>query len=477
MVIGETIARYEHEPPLDIPQALHEFEGLSVAGLQIYENIGGEAKHRSAQRKAFLAGEITNPDLDLNNYTSDELEMMALDVHLTLDYINSGLCTSPEEKTAMMEIVMEKYAAVRFLQQAKLVYELPETDSSRQAEAEILQAMNDDIYEGPDRGLFNTLFSNLQGLAAEQQASDDAFVAQTAYELSALLGQTTGEAQPLFEPSQALLDHYGPIIREYFDELINYLDLDPDKIYQPEEMVTVFEQALEFIGAHDWKAVMKEGGTNRQTSQVSKEIRIGTESDPLSGGRLGLLAAHEVGVHVASRILGEASENPLLYYMGLVGAEPFEEGIVKVVEGVYGLRDDYKMEGHLLHSGLSLGLDGKPRDFRDLYEVAWRRNIVSQASEGVVITDEVIAKAQSDAYVATTRVKRGMPTDIPGMTFTKDAMYLQGYQQVWHFLDEQLLDDVQFAFMFMGKHQMIRADQRRIVAAAGPRNYNTDEKE
>jgi hypothetical protein len=80
--------------------------------------------------------------------------------------------------------------------------------------------------------------------------------------------------------------------------------------------------------------------------------------------------------------------------------------------------------------GLCLGIDGQPRDFRQVYDILEKyylfRNLVSKKT-----LEEAENKAQTSAWNRTVRIFRGSDCKTPGVCLTKDTIYRDGNIGVW----------------------------------------------
>ncbi|HUD03248.1 MAG TPA: tyrosine/phenylalanine carboxypeptidase domain-containing protein, partial [Patescibacteria group bacterium] len=92
--------------------------------------------------------------------------------------------------------------------------------------------------------------------------------------------------------------------------------------------------------------------------------------------------------------------------------------------------DDFSgLDGHLA-IGLARGLDGQPRDFRQVYEVLEKYYLLNNLTKGKEL-DEALVKAQNTAWNRSVRTFRGTNCKTPGVCFTKDIIYREGNMGVW----------------------------------------------
>ena len=227
------------------------------------------------------------------------------------------------------------------------------------------------------------------------------------------------------------------------------------------ELSDLFRQALVSVGAGDWQIVI-DTVTSRQSISVQsmhQRVRIPI-SRQVSGAELGRLLVHEVGTHVVRRIRGNLAPLRLLA-RGLDHYERGEEGIATVYEqGLSGSVSDYDRLASHLAVCLALGLDGKPRDFRDVFEILVRYYSLVGLSKADL--SQVSERAREQAWRRCVRVFRGTDYRSPGICFPRDYLYREGNTLIW----ELLKDDFRWLDRFpIGKYDP--ANREHVEALRG----------
>lgn len=121
----------------------------------------------------------------------------------------------------------------------------------------------------------------------------------------------------------------------------------------------------------------------------------------------------------------------MLLGLGLDRYEVGEEGIATLREqAIAGKVDDFAgLEGHLAIS-LARGLDGQPRNFRQVFASLEKYFIFKFLLDGKTLPDAK-AQAQNSAWNRCVRTFRGTDCATAGGCFTKDIIYRQGNIGVW----------------------------------------------
>ena len=108
---------------------------------------------------------------------------------------------------------------------------------------------------------------------------------------------------------------------------------------------------------------------------------------------------------------------------------------------------------------LAYGIDGTPRDFRQVYEIIYAINYLEYTVHGLS-PKPARKNARRSSWITAVRVFRGTPGDVPGICFTKDLSYLQGALA----LSEKLRENAEEAKRFnIGKYDPTNARHRWIL--------------
>ena len=143
--------------------------------------------------------------------------------------------------------------------------------------------------------------------------------------------------------------------------------------------------------------------------------------------------------------------------MGLDRYEKGEEGVATMREQVLDekIEDFAGLEGHLA-IGLATGVDGKPRDFRAVYEIMEKYFYFKALSSGKE-PEQALKSAQTIAWNRAVRTFRGTDCQTKGICFTKDIVYREGNIGVWEVVKENPKEMVRFS---IGKYDP--ANERHI---------------
>jgi hypothetical protein len=158
----------------------------------------------------------------------------------------------------------------------------------------------------------------------------------------------------------------------------------------------------------------------------------------MNGQVLQELLSHEIGVHVMRHMHGKTS-GLLLLSTGLQKYERSEEGFATLAQQILAPKfSGYSgLERHL-SIGLAVGVDGKKRDFREVFTFLYLHFLLDQKLKSPLQSEEVHQrKAEDIAWNATTRTFRGTTTKTPGACFTKDIIYREGNIRAWQACKEK----------------------------------------
>ena len=90
------------------------------------------------------------------------------------------------------------------------------------------------------------------------------------------------------------------------------------------------------------------------------------------------------------------------------------------------------LDRHLAIS-LAKGLDGKPRDFRQVYDIMRKYYLVDELAKGKA-TEAAQQEAADQAWIRSVRTFRGTDCKTPGAALTKDIIYREGNMGVWELI-------------------------------------------
>lgn len=383
-----------------------------IGSFQAYEYLDGDKTKRENEKQSFLAGEKGNPKLD---YPLLKLEDIVAREKSLLRLKESIL--NEEENEVVKQVyrwkLNEKIAENRLLKAAAT------GDQKR------FQRYSEFVYGKPSPEIFSYTLKKVENLIEKAEASEYTETQELGRELRAILPAgdfsvelPTQEVQGVARESA--LKSVGDIID---------IEGELDQEFSAEEIKIVFEKALQSLQAEGWLVMINPNKSGISINQEKKSVEV-PENRTLSFQALKGLLAHEIGTHAARRIRGERSKLKMLG-LGLDRYEIGEEGITTLREQVLrGEVSDFSgFDGHFAIS-LALGLDGKPRDFRQTFEILKKYYQIQNRLKGLS-QDEASRKADTSAWNRCVRTFRGTDSSISGACFTKDIIYREGNIAVW----------------------------------------------
>lgn len=467
----------------ELQRVLEIYRDSPLSTLETYAYFGADGvpeavEERAFQKQGFLAGEIRNPDLAYPKVTTEEAgeelaaaEKFALD--LMKDSIN--LAYDSDREIALYDILRIRYLEVAMLQISRrfaLDDNLPEDEQKELAT--MFNLANDEVHGRLDSaqylGLIQKVHNTCWGLLRDDEAPK-AVIEAADYILMNTAADEDG-AEPVVEVSDEVLSTLRQLVLEEHADILTCV---PEKTEG--EVVSIDELEEMFRNAHrlrqtGWEVRQEEGKNNVDTRQSEQTTVIGTGralSDHIDAAKVLL---HENGVHVERRKQGDELGDPLLSGTGLARYLDAEEGFAKILEEIF--EGETKEAGvqYYLGLGLARGVDGQPRDFRDVFEVDWRRRVIEKyMAKPEKFTGKTVEDAKNAAYNAMVRIFRGTPCNIPGMVYTKDQAYFVGNQKMWRYFSTiaQLPEGERrkaFQFLFKAKFDPTDELHKRLVEKA-----------
>lgn len=297
---------------------------------------------------------------------------------------------------------------------------------SAKFKAKYLQAQVD-LYGEVDEKIFGGVVHSLHRLARRR---GETYVL-AAKKIESQLGDYI--AIPLFAPKEKTFLHYKHLFVSSFPALHKVLlGIHRADRYSLSEIITIFQRALVAVGADKkgWRVVVREGGANIIAAKYRRKIIISNNFHPSSTYRFKQIVAHEVGCHVQRALPANLVD---------ANFEENDEGLAILLEQLLGPRYMLKRALRYFAIGLAIGVDGKPRDFCEVYDILWR---------AVYITNQDKRLAQKQAFYETARVFRGGLPAVAGIAYIKDKIYLESNLALWRKLEDNKLSVNQFKKLF-----------------------------
>ncbi len=425
----------EFSPPLD-SRWYDRFE--SIGSFQAYEYLDGDKQTREVQKTKFLSGEIFNPTLDYPKIEAEQLNDREKDL---LAIKREILSQEPNElvKQVYRWKLNEKIAELRMLKAAS------DGDMRR------FSKYSEFVYGNASPDVFAYTVNSIRDLA-KTSTSEGTPAHEAAQQLLALFPDEVRQEKVIEPPSQEAVTIAQNTTVQEFGDLVALPESEGE--FNANEIKGVFEQALINLDVSGWQVIVDASSKSGiSVNQEQKTVNI-PESRTLTYDKLRTLIAHEIGTHVERRSRGERSKLKLLG-LGLDRYEQGEEGVATMREQALGGErvDDFAgLDGHLA-IGLAQGLDGKKRDFREVFIIMAKYYEMKNLIEGKS-PDLSASNAQASAWNRTVRTFRGTDCTTAGACFTKDIIYRQGNIDVWNVVKDNPAEMIRFS---VGKYDPANA--------------------
>ncbi len=401
---------------LDLEQ-FKEFKRIGVLSLSNY--LWKNRDFWEKQKISFLKNNIKNPDVKYAGVKKEKINKKIVNLKVFLEKIEKD---SPLLQAAYLPKIKEKIVAWEalaaclegadedFSAMSKKLFGVPEPQIFREAVGEVRKNIKKSITGG--KGEENQ--SALEVAAVFPEVPDDL-----------INSKNLPPAVDIKKVRHSLEEEFPGIF-----ELIHNLK---NEKYNAREIAKLFTIALKKISITDWDVEVRYNGRGAISVDVAEKKVFIPSQRVLRGNLLGSLLIHEVGTHLVRARNG--SESPLLLLgRGLDHYETAEEGIATVREqAVRNKIEDFEgLDGYLAVS-LALGMDGKPRNFRQLYEVIqpylyWR--FVKKGYQ------TALTKSKNWAWYRCLRVFLGTSGLTPGACYTKDIIYRAGNIKIWNLIKQ-----------------------------------------
>lgn len=463
-------------------EIIERFRQTPLSTLETYgyfdlDDTSGCAEARAEQERLFLDGRIKNPSLNYPVLAKNDTEANLVDLERTvLDLMaqSTDLAHDEDREAALYDILRVRRLEVGLLNISRLLTTRQSTDDESEKAAKVFNLANDEIHGKLETARFRGLLLEVQQKSKQLLSNDfPEIVREAAGYFVANTGAVTSKDE-VTRPLEVNLDQLsklGDLVREKFADLISCVPEKPDS-----ETLSINDLAEVFQKAHQarstgWGVRIQPGKKSVDARQSESSTVIGDRrKQPTSAEAIALLI-HENGVHVERRRQGDASGDVLLGGTGLAGYLDAEEGLAKILEqAISGQASDSGVQ-YYTALGLARGLDGKPRDFRDVYELEYRRRIIKEYEDKGIVDKDRSQKLKELAYNTCVRIFRGTPCDIPGMVYTKDQAYFMGNQKMLE-LVLNIVDlpgeqkDEAFSMLFAAKYDPTNPLHVRLVNKA-----------
>jgi hypothetical protein len=406
-----------------------EFEKIGSFQAYDYFDDDKKARAREAEKNKFLSGEVVNPTLDYPKLNKEDIETKIKTLRDLRKKIKAEE-TNPLVSRVYNWKLNEKICEARMMQ------------ASLTGNMRLFELFSEEVYGEPTENIFSFTVKNLQAEIDKASVSENEALKKAAMDLMAVLPQKLPEPDIQVLPKPELVSQVKEITEKQMGDLIVVSEVKEK--YNAADIKNAFELALSKLMAEGWevKVLTESSRSGISVNQEKKIVEIPEKRD-LTLENLKTLIAHEIGTHVQRRKNGERSRLMLLG-LGLPSYEKGEEGVATMREQVLKnkvLIKDFAGLEYYLSIGLAKGVDGKPRDFREVYEIMEKYFYFKMVKEGKEIN---LKKAQDSAWNNCVRIFRGTDCQTKGVCFTKDIIYREGSIGVWDVVSKDLKEMTRF---------------------------------
>ena len=401
------------------------------------------------QREIFINGDARKPDNDYGKLQAIDFESKKAKITELLEQI----VAHPDVKDKF-RTVYEQFGQ-NYLDKTEYMSIVNEYNQSEDGDAKLalgnkLMKKNVELFGEPDKRTYDSILSEkIESVKAMELSEQDA---QIRTELLELIGERGSEKVERFKPSDETVKWVGEVVDALFGTLIEHVPNQEN--FSDVEIKAIFDEIIkEEFGesAEGWVVdIEKAQGINVKASEKRIVIPEGKELDLKNmKGRV----VHELGTHFLRSLMGEQTDL-LPFKLGLSEYYDSEEGLGVVTEQALDGKYDESGLGHYLTAGLAY-FDQK--DFRDIYEIKWRLELLENAK--LTADEKGIASAKDTAYTNTMRIMRGTD-DLP---WFKDLSYYNGAAEVWQHMENIRGDEVELMLVLLGKGNAANPAHRRIM--------------
>lgn len=416
-----------------------------------YLYLGGSQEFRNQQKELFLSKEIRNPQLDYPKLDAEVLYAHKKKLELFLHEIE-GTETDQLVKEVYVHKIREKIQEINLLLAAHSGIQ------------EQILDLSISLYGKPRKDIFEYTINRLRKETQTHAKSPNSIIADAAFELDRELAELTHGFKTSLTlislPSKKTVEKVKQATFHEFQEVIE--EISDKTEFHAEDIEKYFKKALKVLKMHNWKTVIDDDSTSIHVDQEHSTIVV-PQTRVLNSSDLQGLILHEICTHALRRTNGNKS-SLLLLGLGLSKYDVGDEGIATVREQLVEqeIEDFARMERHISIS-LAIGLDGKKRDFREVFEITKKILLFRNLIRGNNF-ETALFNAESLAWGTCVRTFRGSDCKTPGVCLTKDIIYQEGNIGIWELLSENQDELVRFN---VGKYNPLNPSHIEILEKIG----------
>lgn len=473
---------------------------------QSYEKLGGDQNYRAQQRKAFLEGEIMQPVLDYPYVREEELKDM-LPILQDVLSVADGL-SDKVARGAVWGSAGYRMAEIYWLLSSERLGRIHPRLSVTEIDvlAADVQDKNEQLYGTPERVISEAVLAETWAQVKDKQLGGEAprilqelangttvRIADEDVQIDPLAGSGSERLPEIPEDlllalNEKLHTDYADVVDlvwDYWNDIINRPD--GERAFTPHDMFDLFKAvhaARDPENSSGVGVVFDPGATALSWETPLMSVKVGGMRSPIKSPEIMLgKIYHEYLVHGGRAVAGLQTSLPVLGTGLYTEADTgeltdyltFEEGLASLCEIAPLPEGDRGWSSSNMERYMAINLAYEGKDFRQIYEVAWRVRVLMNAKNGTDVSEVDIAKAQSLSYASVVRIFRGTPMDMPRsaadgtpriLTFNKDLVYLKGKLQMIEYWKRVDKDPEKLDILFKAKFDPLNKRQLELVRGA-----------
>ena len=469
---------------------------LPEAAFQSYEEFKNNA---TDQKDAFISSEIDNPDLNYSKFKDiSNLDKGILKLANTVKTVET-LNLKPDYENATkssLEFRMAEMEYVKLLARIDFVaHESADQDVLRELTEEA-KSLNEALYGAPKQEIvdaaLNEIFTRVDNKVLSPSAQkiydelNNGFMWKDE-QIAPLSRSSDTEAKlPSFEDEslawagEHIVEknaHLHALVESFWQSKVE--EYGDSYTCASDDIEEAFDHALSLLDPErksGISVVMDPEATALSWDSATLSVKIGAKRKAIVNSEvLFEKILHELQVHGGRAINGLKTDLPVLG-TGLFTetSRPdyltFEEGFATTIEEVVsGERPEWGANKLTYYLNIALAKEG--RNFRSVFETAWRYQLLMGVKDNAEVTGDMIQKQKSLAYGRCVRIFRGTQTDlgdkfdIQSMTYNKDLAYLEGRVIAMDYISKlyETKDMDGLDRLFMAKYDPTNPTQDAIV--------------
>ncbi len=430
----------------------------------------GNSVQRSGQKAAFLNNEVYVPQYTypgLSNFVHDN-ELANLKHSLLEASFGLYEAEDSSQKTLQLAYIHDELARMALVGAATALHGYRSSAEYESAYAAFAR-YNHLAYGDYDRARGGSILRT-ESERAQAYAPRNSLAFEIKDKLTALLPDCAvsgfGVEAPLLSEWE-LGSMHDEAWRRWGKELAIIPDTNNDVLYGAEECLLFLNQTLASDGLADagWTGEISDDSIVPMTSPMKKCITLPSAIQYTASDIRRIIVGHEQKTHAWRAENGDRSGNHMLK-AGTPSSMGIEEGLGILMEcAIEGNLDNpsfHRARDRFITAGLALGVDGRERDAREVYEILWRIIALRESSNGAM-DDIVVNQSKHSAYAHIENAFRGTPFWRKGVIYSKLKVYYEelaanaSYMKSFHGDIRAALDGA-----MIGKYNHTSADERAL---------------